>query len=295
MEDSSRKKPRARPTEPKPSTESVPTPGEVTLDTWVHQYWLPMMRTQVKPSTFDSYRRNLDLHVLPHLGEASLPEITPLGLNGLYAWLLESGRRNGPGGLSPKTVHYLANTIHKVLADAVDAELIISNPAGRARAPRPGRVAPVDLRFWEPEQLRHFLKATRDHPFGVAWRLAAMTGMRRGEVLGLRWSDVSLDRARLAVRHTIISIAYRVTESTPKTHQARVIDLDAETVRQLRAHREQRRTGNLVFCRPDGSPIHPQSFTDAFGRAVAEAGLPASGCTIYGTPTRRSPCGPECR
>jgi integrase len=106
-----------------------------------------------------------------------------------------------------------------------------------------------------------------------------MTGMRRGEVLGLRWADLDLDKARLAVRHTLISIAYKVTESTPKTHQARVVDLDPETVRQLHAHRTSQHqpadgAAGLVFCRPDGSPLHPQSFTEAFDRAVANAGLP---------------------
>ncbi|MFH1331544.1 MAG: site-specific integrase [Actinomycetota bacterium] len=258
-------------------------PGDdLTLTDWVHDYWLPLMRSQVKPSTFDSYRRNLDLHVLPYLGQLPLHQITPLRLNRLYAELLKSGRRNGPGGLSAKTVRYLHTTIHGMLADAVEAEVIAANPASRAKAPRPSRVAPIDLHFWTPEELRRFLHFTRGHPLAVAWRLAAMTGMRRGEVLGLRWADVDLDLGRLAVRHAIISVAYEILESTPKTHHARVIDLDTETGRQLRAHhnrQEGERTaaavvGDLVFGRPDGEPIHPDSFSQAFDRVVARSGLP---------------------
>ncbi|MEI7593560.1 MAG: site-specific integrase, partial [Actinomycetes bacterium] len=119
----------------------------------------------------------------------------------------------------------------------------------------------------------------------AAWRLAAMTGMRRGEVLGLRWSDLDVDAASLAVRHTIISVAYQVRESKPKTHNARVIDLDARTVELLVAHRDRQRIEkciegtnyldlDLVFCRQNGNPIHPDSFSQRFERSIAKTDLP---------------------
>jgi len=243
------------------------------------------MRSQVKPSTWDSYARNLRLHVLPHLGDLALGQITPMRLNRLYSDLLGSGKRNGLGGLSAKTTRYIANTIHKVLADAVDAEVLAANPAGRAKAPRPSRVAPIDLHFWTPEQLRRFFEFTQGHRLAGAWRLAATTGMRRGEVLGLRWADLDVEAARLAVRHTVISVAYEIRESTPKNQHARVIDLDPETISQLRAHRARQqaeqaglgpayRDGDLVFPRPDGTTIHPHIFSQAFERLVARSGLP---------------------
>jgi integrase len=112
-----------------------------------------------------------------------------------------------------------------------------------------------------------------------------MTGMRRGEVLGLRWCDVDLDRARLSVRQALVAVGYEVVHSSPKSHSARVIDLDAETVNQLRAHR--RRQGeeraewgpdyqdlDLVVAKENGEPIHPHTFTQAFERLVVKAGLP---------------------
>jgi integrase len=112
-----------------------------------------------------------------------------------------------------------------------------------------------------------------------------MTGLRRGEVLGLRWKDVDLDAGRISVRQAVVAVAYEVLTSTPKNHQARVVDLDEGTVRQLRRHRERQaadraewgedyRDAGLVFAKEDGSPIHPHTFSQAFERLVAKSGLP---------------------
>ncbi len=260
-------------------------PNQLTLSEWVTGQWLPTIKSQLKPSTFDSYRRNIELHVLPRIGGRRLHELTPLLLNAMYGELLESGRLNGDGGLSTKTVRYIHTILHKALADGVDAGLVATNVAERAKPPRPRSAAPTELRFWTPEELRAFLDLVTGHHLEAAWRLAAMTGMRRGEVLGLRWRDVDLDAARVHVRQALVSVAYELVISTPKTHQARVVDLDVTTVDHLRRHRDRQLTekaewggdyvdGDLVFCKEDGTPLHPQTFTQAFERLVACSALP---------------------
>jgi integrase len=90
---------------------------------------------------------------------------------------------------------------------------------------------------WEPHELGSFLAQVRGTRLEAVWRLSAMTGMRRGEVLGLRWRDIDFDKSRLSVRQALVAVGYEVVHSTPKSHSARVIDLDDETVEQLRAHR----------------------------------------------------------
>ncbi len=111
-----------------------------------------------------------------------------------------------------------------------------------------------------------------------------MTGMRRGEVLGLRWRDLDLDRARLSVRQALVAVGYEVIDSTPKSHSARVIDLDQETVAQLRAHRARQEAEraewgadyqdqDLVVAKENGEPIHPHTFSQAFERLIEKAGL----------------------
>ena len=194
-----------------------------------------MTEPRVKPSTFFSYRRNLEIHVLPALGSKLLQQLTPPMLNVLYAKLATGSETRRP--LSAKTISYIHSTLHKVLADAVDAGLLGRNVAASAKPPRPAKRATGGINAWEPHELAQFLEVVKETRLGPIWRLSAMTGMRRGEVLGLRWQDVDLDRARLSVRQALVAVGYEVIHSTPKSHNARVIDLDAETVAQLRAHR----------------------------------------------------------
>jgi len=239
-----------------------------------------MIRTRIKPSTFDSYRANMQIHVLPTLGNRPLQQLTAAMLNGLYGSLLAEGSSHGP--LAPKTVRYIHTIIYKALADAIDAGVLHANAAERAKPPRPnrGRVRKIDC--WGPEELASFLHSVQGDPLEPAWRLAAMTGMRRGEVLGLRWCDVDLDMARISVRSTIVSVGYEVLESSPKSHQARVIDIDegtCEFLRDLRDHQRAEtgtrteRNHDLVVRSEDGAPIHPHSLSQAFARTIKQAGL----------------------
>ncbi len=241
-----------------------------------------MIESRIKASTFESYRSNIGTHVLPALGTKSLAELTPTMLNALYGDLLARG--NGRGPLSAKTVNYVHTIVHKALADAVDADIVACNVAERAKPPRRNRRARREIQCWEPAELACFLEHVRGTRLEAAWRLAAMTGMRRGEVLGLRWSDIDLANARISVRRAVVSVAYEVLESPPKSHQARVIDLDPESVDLLRAHRERQQRErsepagdycdrDLVVAKESGQPVHPQSFSQAFERLVKQARL----------------------
>jgi integrase len=241
-----------------------------------------MTEPRVKPTTFHSYRQNLELHVLPVLGQKRLQQLTPPMLTALYGRLALAGEERK--GLSAKTISYIDSTPHKVLADAVDAGLVVKNVAAAAKPPRPHPRATGGIETWEPDELARFLRAVRGTRLEAIWRLSAMTGMRRGEVLGLRWCDLDFDRARLSVRQALVAVGYEVVHSTPKSHGARVIDLDAETVNELRAHRQRQdeeraewgkdyQGQDLVVAKENGEPIHPHTFSQAFERLIEKHDL----------------------
>jgi integrase len=256
--------------------------SRLTLAEWVQQSWLPIMETRVKPTTVHGYRQMMEDYVLPALGNRPLQKLTTLEVDCLYADLIRGERSGRP--LSLNTVTNVHRALHKSLADAVDAGLVVGNVASRAKAPRPARIQTPRVSAWMPNELAAFLIAVARDRLAAVWRLAAMTGMRRGEVLGLRWQDIDFERRRLSVRRAFVEVNYRVVESTPKGREARTIDLDWRTASALASHRESqldesREWGadyahnDLVTAWQDGSPIHPQTFTRMFQNLIAEAGL----------------------
>jgi integrase len=141
-------------------------------------------------------------------------------------------------------------------------------------------------RSWTAAELRAFLEHVEGDRLAAVWMVAASTGMRRGEVLGLRWADVDLDLARVAVRQTLVLAGRQVVTSEPKTSRGRrSIALDPRTVAALKAWRAAQKAERLawgpswtdtglVFTREDGTPIHPEWLSDAFEWRVRTAGLP---------------------
>jgi integrase len=260
-------------------------PSKLSVKTFLVDHWLPAIESGLRKSTFQGYHSAIRSHVLPRLGEMRLQALTPDGLNAFYAALLKEGRRDGKGGLSPNTVHNVHVMLHKALHDAVRWNYFPRNVAEFSDPPRQTSSGKA-MRTWTPEELRSFLLFVENDPLFAAWVLSASTGMRRGEVLGLRWQDIDFDRRRLAIRQTIISIDYRVEISEPKTARGRrSVALDTGTVTALRAHRaaqnqdklklgEAYQDMGLVFCRADGTPVHPDRFSQMFDKHVKDSGIP---------------------
>jgi integrase len=264
-------------------------PEKIALGAYLTEKWLPVQRSQLKASTFDSYRRTIELHVLPTVGHIMLSRLLPEDFEALYSRLLESGRRNGVGGgLSPTSVRYVHRILRKALNDALRKGTIAKNPAALADPPRGSgpEGAEREMRVWTATELQSFLALISAERLAPAYFLAAHSGMRRGEVLGLRWSDTDLPRKRLSVRQAVTAVAYQLRVSDVKTGTARrTIDIDDPVVAQLGAWRKRQaeerllvgpgyEDHGLVFARPDGRPVHPEFVSRTFDRVVARSGLP---------------------
>jgi integrase len=272
-------------------------PSKRTVASYLADEWLPAMQPpRLRPSTWLSYQRNLERHVIPALGDIELQRLTPAQLTAFYRRLLTSGRLDRPGGLSAKSVKNIHAALHAALKDAMRWGYVARNVADATDAPK---VVTPELQVWSPAQLRAFLTYVRDDRLYAAWMLFATTGMRRGEVAGLRWSDVDLAAGRVTPRKPRIQVNYQVHVSEPKTAKGkRSLALDPATVAALRQHRarqaEERLAvgpvwgdSGLVFTWPDGSPIHPERFTKWFHQRTKRRACPGSGCTTSATATQR--------
>jgi len=256
-------------------------PSILTVRQFVEDQWLASLRSSdLRESTVAMYERSATRYALPSLGNLRLRDVSPARL---ATWL----DRLKADGVGDRTVEVAGVTVHKIFKAATDRELISRNPADNpaVRAARPKAKAKIPA-IWSAAETRGFLEDQRDDRLFALWRLAAMSGLRRGELSGLRWADVDFDAGTLRVSATRVVVDYKVVESGPKTaRSARTVGLDPNTVSALRAHRAQQAAERLaagelwagddhVFVDELGRPYHPQRLTQMFATRARAAGLP---------------------
>jgi integrase len=248
----------------------------VTLDRYLDE-WFTLQRTRIEPTSWHNYATMARIYLRPALGARRLAELTTHDLDVHYVQLLEGGGRNGRP-LARRTVAYAHAILHKALGDAVAAGLLDANPCERATVPRIDPRfddAPRRLRTWDADQVAHFLAHPRDPELHDVWRVALGTGMRRGELLGLRWEDLDLDVPQLRVAAALTSAGRQLRLKGTKTRRIRTLHLDAGTAEVL--GRQPRRTPApypVVFARRDGSPWRPEDVTDRWRRQWPGLELP---------------------
>ena len=237
----------------------------LTFGAYLTTTWLPGKKINLAQSTWDGYRRKIERHILPAVGHLRIRRLRVHHLEALYDRMLHptDGRRP----LAPKTVLEVHLIVRGALDDAVTRGLVNRNVALVAHAPKLRSIPKVEPQSWNAQQLQAFLQAAAGHRLFPAFWLLAATGMRRSELLGLRWDDVDFKKARLSVNRGLVAVAYELHESRGKTpNSRRAIDLDLTTIKVLKAWRDWQRAEQdaagvesvgRVFTTPDGEPIHP--------------------------------------
>lgn len=252
--------------------------------------WLDGLR--LAPSTMASYRKNVRLHVSPYIGHLPLSAVTSTRLTALYRELEESGRRDRKGErtgqpLSARTVRYISTIVGAAFGAAIDDEvpLLERNPNVRAKPPTAKEAKSPEMHPWTADQLRTFLEwSYGNHVNHAPWHVLAYTGMRRGELLALRWRDIDLDAATIGVRRSVTVIKIKgqpgqIREGDTKTNKPRVIDIDPDTVDVIRQWKRERgtlalqlvRDSALAFGNVHGKFRHPDTFSGVFQDAQKRA------------------------
>jgi integrase len=258
-------------------------PSKQTLGEFLAE-WLEAVRPHLKPTTFGGYERNINAHVVPAIGQVKLQDLTAARLQALYGSLT---KRDG-GELSSRTKLHVHAVLRTALAAAVKWGRIQRNPANRDLCDAPKvRAKPLTTAPWSPEEMQRFLQANASDRHYAAWLLLATTGLRRGELLGLRWTDLDLEGGVLSVGQTLTTVrSHLVFQDSAKTDgSTRRMRLSPVALAALRTHRarqlEERlafgpayQDHGLVFAKEDGSPLHPEVFLRLFQRRAKAAGLP---------------------
>ena len=196
-------------------------PSTMTVADYLRTIWLPGLAMDHSPTTVALYNTISANYLTPHIGGIRLEELTSADLTKLYVELLDHGGRphpdGSPRGLAPKTVRSVHTTIRRALQDAVEEQppRLPWNPAIAAKAPKVNRTR--DPAHWTAAQLRTFLEDIRDDRLAAMWITAANTGVRRGELVGLRWQDIDFARAQLTVRQTRVAYGKETWTKEPKT------------------------------------------------------------------------------
>lgn len=251
-------------------------PTHLTVGHYLAHWLETVARPRLSIRGYESYERVARVHLIPALGAVPLARLGPAHLTRLYADLLDAGR-------AAKTIATIHGVLHAALEEAVRWQRVPRNVADVARPPRAERV-PADL--WDRPTLARFLAALAGQRFEALYLVALGTGMRQGELLGLRWRNVALDRGALAVREQLLSTRGRGrVVGVPKGRRARTISLDVDTIAVLRAHQARRvaarlalgaawRDGDLVFPGEAGGPLPVPTLRSDWERRIARRGLP---------------------
>jgi integrase len=256
--------------------------GRQTVQEFFDEWLAANKPPALSPTTWKGYADLARNRVIPRIGAVRLEALTPKILRDFYTDLRENGVGRTNGRLAPQSVRNTYTFVNRVLEDAVRLRVLKENP--NRLAPRP-KVPKKEADVWSPPEAAEFIAGTTNDPLWPAWLLLLTTGMRRGEIVGLRWRDLDLDGGRAIVRKNTVAAGYDVHTKDPKTTSGRrTVALDAVTVEALRQHRqrmEQTMTAlggtveptTKVFLSEVGEELHPQSFTYRFEKAAERAGL----------------------
>jgi integrase len=256
-------------------------PSKVTLATFLTR-WLDHMKSQVTPKSHERYSGIVNQNLTPALGAVHLTKLKPAQISAAYSAALASGRRDGTGGLAPRTVGHMHRVLKQALGQAVRWEMLTRNPAD---AVDPPQIDWRPMQTYDLSQTAELIEAVRKTPMLIPAILAVLCGLRRGEICALRWRHVDLAAGQLSVVESLEQTKAGLRFKSPKSGKGRTVALASIVVDELRAYRVKRaqellRLGvglsedDLVIAHADGSIVQPIYISQLWARTIRTTKLP---------------------
>ncbi len=259
-------------------------PGKTTLGEFLERWLKDYAWPNLAPRTAEGYETIVRRHLIPHLGNISITQLKPEHLQKYYSDMLSSGRCGSSCGLSAQTVRHHHTALHKALQTAVEWGLLSRNIADAISAPRAER---PEMQTWGEEEVTRFLEAAKPTPYYAIFYTALFTGMRRSELLALRWQDVNFMLSQVYVSRSLHQLRDgKFIFRSPKTAKGRrMVALPPSAILVLSAHYEKQKlerallggkpltADDLVFSTLEGKPLRPNTVTRAWAIIAARAGL----------------------
>lgn len=259
-------------------------PSSIRFSDYI-RHWLEQVRRRVDEVTYQGYETLAKSHILPYFDQSGLL-LQQIARADLQAYLDEKashGRKDGKGGLSPRSIRLHKNILHQTLNEAVKNGLITSNPCQLLDLPSVPR---YEAGFYTCEQLKALLQAAKGDPLYPLIQIAILYGLRRSELLGLKWDSIDFVQKTLTVRHTVSKVTKAVAKDKTKTASSyRSFPLTEEAAlifRQIKAEENRNRRlmgaayqeNDYLFKWPDGRPFPPDYVSHHFSRLLKNHDLP---------------------
>jgi len=252
-------------------------PSKTTVAQFLDR-WLDDVKSRVSSRTHERYSEIVRKNIIPAVGGIVLAKLRPAHIAGAYNEALINGRRDGQGGLSSTTVIYMHRLIKQALGQAVRWELL---PRNVADAVDPPKIERGTLTTYDMAQTVELLETLRGTRLRLPVLLGIMCGLRRGEIIALRWRDIDLATDTMSIVESAEQTASGVRYKSPKSGRGRTVALSAMVASELREHRLTQATELLrigvrqtndtfVYTRQDGAPVQPRSLSQMWASCVTD-------------------------
>lgn len=256
---------------------------KITLGQWMDRWLMDYMKGKLRPKTWESYESIIRNHIKPTLGNVVLQKLQGADIQKMYNEKLITGRIDEKGGISNRTVRYIHAVLRAGLKQALREGLVLRNVIDSTIPPSRKK---KEVQVFTQEQASTFLQLAKDDKLYPAFLLEMGTGLRRGELMGLRWQDIDLTTGIIQIRQSLVTTNKGLCVQEPKTQTSkRCIPLPAEVIKELKRHKAKQNEEKLkyskvyedagyVFCWENGRVINPNILSRRFSALLKKAELP---------------------